>query len=410
MSLLTNLPLLLAQQRDNSFWMPPPASTSAGAVDDAFYLIYYISLFFFLLIVALMLVFVVLYRRRPGIEQKKAPAHSTALEVTWTIIPLLVVIYIFYSGFTGYLEMRTVPRDAYEIQVTARQYNWTFTYPNGYESPNLHMPAGEPVMLLMKSEDVIHSLWVPDFRVKMDLVPGHYTRTWFEAPEPGVHDLVCTEYCGTGHSAMLATVVVQPPSEFRAWLADAAKFAEGASPAERGQLLFRNQGCASCHSVDEARSAKVGPPLWGVFGETHQFTDGGSAVVDENYLRESILNPNAKIREGYRAQMNSYQGLLDDQQVMDLIQYIKALRPGGMEEAKAAAAAEKAGAEDEANGDADTGDANADQTGADGSESTQADAEQTSNGQTGTGGDAGTGSSDRPDNDASSSGDAQPDS
>jgi cytochrome c oxidase subunit 2 len=188
------------------------------------------------------------------------------------------------------------------------------------------------VKLLLQSEDVIHSLWIPDFRIKMDLVPGHITRTWFEAPEPGVHDLVCTEYCGTGHSAMLATVVVQPPSEFRQWLEDRAAFAENMSPAERGQLLFRTQGCASCHSVDEERTAKVGPPLWNVFGETHQFTDGGSATVDENYLRESILNPNAKIRQGYRAQMNAYQGVLDNEQVMDLIQYIKSLRPAVAED------------------------------------------------------------------------------
>lgn len=326
MNSLTNL-LLLAQTRGNSFWMPPPASTDAGAVDDAFYLLYYISLFFFLLIVTLMLVFVVLYRRRPGHDPKKAPSHSTALELTWTIIPVVIVVFIFYSGFTTYLGMRTAPRNAYEVQVTAQQFNWTFKYPNGHSSSDLHVPAGQPVLLLMKSNDVIHSLWIPDFRLKMDLVPGHYTRTWFEAPEPGVHDLLCTEYCGTGHSAMLATVVVHPPAEFRQWLDDAARFAADASPAERGQLLFRTQGCASCHSVDEARTAKVGPPLWGVFGETHQFTDGTSATVDENYLRESILNPNAKIRQGYRAQMNAYQGVLDDEQVMDLIQYIKSLKP-----------------------------------------------------------------------------------
>ncbi len=239
---LDNL-LPLAQSQGGSFWLPPPQSTTAGAVDDAFYFLLAISTFFFVLIVVLMAVFVVVYRRRPGVEAPGNASHNNLLEFTWTAIPVGIVIVIFYMGFTGYMDMRIAPRDAYEIHVTGQKWKWTFTYPNGFVSDELHVPVERPVRLVMSSEDVIHSLFIPAFRVKMDVVPGRYTETWFHAREPGTYGLYCSEYCGTSHSDMLTDVVVHKPGEFDKWLRDAAEHMKNLSPAEAGKALVRRNGC-----------------------------------------------------------------------------------------------------------------------------------------------------------------------
>ena len=203
-----------ATPKDGSLWMPPPVSTVAGHVDWLFYFILGVSTFFFLLIVALMVLFVVRYRRREGQGAEVSPSHNTALEVIWTVIPIVVVIVIFIFGFKGFLDMATPPANAYEIQVEAQKWSWSFTYPSGYVDSNLHVPVNRPVKLVMRSADVIHSLYVPAFRIKRDVVPGRYATAWFEATEPGEYDLFCAEYCGTSHSDMLAHVVVHPPGEF----------------------------------------------------------------------------------------------------------------------------------------------------------------------------------------------------
>jgi len=171
------------------------------------------------------------------------------------------------------------------------------------------------------SKDVIHSLAIPDFRVKMDLVPGRYTETWFQATKPGTYDLYCTEYCGTGHSAMLASVVVHPAGEFKAWLENASNFLETMDPVEAGELLYRKRGCSQCHAVD--RSSLVGPGFGGIFGQVHRFRDGSTAEVDETYLRQSILEPAAKVREGYRDRMPTYKGILSDDEIDAIISFIK---------------------------------------------------------------------------------------
>lgn len=307
-----------------SFWLPPPESVSAWAVDNVFHYIMYLSYFFFAVIFAVLVLFVVRYRRRPGVEAVKTATHSLTLEAVWSLIPLGLVIVMFYMGFTGYVELRSPPDQAYEILVTARKWSWQFTYPDGTMATDLHVPVGEPVRLVMQSEDVIHSLSVPAFRVKMDVVPGRYTRTWFEAKQVGKFDLYCTEYCGTGHSNMLASVVVHEPGDFDAWLAKAGDIlGNSATPVEAGEKLFRLHGCGSCHSIDG--TPRVGPSLKGIFGETHQFADGSSAKVDETYIRQSVLEPGAKIRQGYKNQMPTFKGRLSDAEITALIQYLKSL-------------------------------------------------------------------------------------
>lgn len=312
---------LLAQTTE-SFWLPPPDSTTAGSVDALFYLILWISLFFFVLIVGLMTLFVILYRRRSeGAAPGESASHNTLLEITWSVIPLGIVILIFYLGFVGYMDMRLPPREAYEIDVVARQWSWQFTYSNGFTDTILHVPADQPVRLIMRSEDVIHSLSIPDFRVKMDLVPGRYTKTWFHAKQAGEHDLYCTEYCGTGHSDMTTLVKVYRRGTFEQELERLNLGVAAMSPAERGQRLYVTNGCAGCHSTDG--SAKTGPSFKGIWGQTHQFSNAAPAIVDENYIRESIIDPSAKIRAGYEDKMNSFQGQFSDEELGLLIKFIQ---------------------------------------------------------------------------------------
>ena len=240
----------------------------------------------------------------------------------------MIVVVIFAWGFLGYMEMRVAPRDAYEIEVVAKKWQWLFKYANGHVDEQLHVPVERPVRLVMRSEDVIHSLYVPAFRLKMDVVPGRFTTTWFEAIAPGTYPLLCAEYCGAGptrgHSDMISSVVVHEPGQFERWLEDAGNWMKNLAPAEAGEQLFHRRGCAQCHSVDGR--ALVGPTLQAVWGQTHRFTDGSSAEVDENYVRQSILEPMAKIREGYPAQMPTYKGILNDEEISALIAYIRWLK------------------------------------------------------------------------------------
>lgn len=318
--------LSLLAQSGGSFWLPPPGSTTAPVVDNIFYLILSIATFFFLLIVVLMTVFVILYRRREGVAPGVAPSHNTPLEVAWTVVPVGIVAMLFYLGFNGYMDMRTMPREGYEIRVIGQKWKWLFQYPNGHVDENLHVPVAEPVRLTMTSEDVIHSLFIPAFRVKMDVVPGRYTQTWFQALEPGAYDLYCSEYCGTGHSDMLAKVIVHKPGEFKKWLAEAGDFMKNKTPAQAGEELYRRRGCAQCHSTDGTARANGGPSFKGIYGKRVDFEDGTSATADDNYLRESILDPQAKIVAGYRPIMPTYKGLVNDREITAIIEFIKSLK------------------------------------------------------------------------------------
>jgi cytochrome c oxidase subunit 2 len=328
--LLATLAGMLPEDDGSSFWMPPQVSTVAQGVDWLFNFILAVSVFFFLLIVVVMVVFILKYRQREGHRAEDSPTHNMALELTWSIIPLILVIVIFIFGFKGFLDMSTPPANAYEILVEGQKWNWSFTYPNGYVDSNLHVPVNRPIRLVMSSQDVIHSLYVPAFRVKMDVVPGRYAKAWFEATEPGEYDLFCAEYCGTSHSDMIAHVVVHPVGEFETWLEKASNFLDTMSPVDAGRKLFQVRGCQQCHSVDG--SAKTGPTLLGVFGRTQNLADGTTITVDENYIRESILEPQARVVAGYEPVMPTYQGRLKDAEITAIIEYFKSLDGASSEE------------------------------------------------------------------------------
>ena len=328
--MIDKLGLLPLAQTGGSFWLPKSA-VDDRAMDPVFYLILGICAFFFLLVVGLMVFFVIRYRRREGVGPEKTVTHNTLLEIGWSVIPLIIVGYIFYRGFAAYMVMQTPPQQCYEIRVTGKQWQWYFTYPNGHIDENLHVPQDEPIKLIMTSGDVIHGLWIPAFGVKMDLVPGRYSSVWLPAGKKvGSYRLLCTEYCGgdrkQGHSDMLAVVEVHSREDYNAWLKNAADFLKNLPPAEAGKILFQRRSCVQCHSFDEKRTAGTGPPLWGVFGETHDLDGGGTVVVDDNYIRESILEPQAKVRAGYQPVMSTYQGLVSDTDIVALIEYIKTLK------------------------------------------------------------------------------------
>lgn len=305
-----------------SLFLPPAKSTVAGDVDALFSFITGTSLIIFIGILVAMAYFIFKYRRRSEHDVTSLNDHNTSLEVFWTVIPVFLILFVFYWGFTDYLKLHKAPDDAYEVQVIGQKWNWAFKYPNGATSPNeLHVPAGRPVKLVMQSRDVLHSFYVPDFRVKHDVIPNRYTTLWFEAIEPGESVIFCTEYCGTSHSDMLAKVIVHTDEDFQKWLKESGGRPEDMPLAEYGKILYTKSGCQTCHSLDGSKM--VGPSYKGSFGTTRKFTDGTSAVVDENYIRTSILNPSDKIAEGYAPVMPTYQGILSDDDISAIIEFIK---------------------------------------------------------------------------------------
>ena len=322
--------LLPLAEREPSYWLPPAATAEAAGIDQTFDVIMWINYLYGIPIFLIVLYFVIRYRRRDGVEPDPSPHHSFLLEVTWTVIPTIMVVGIFFQGFLGYIRNTTMPGDPYEIAVRAYKWQWEFTYPNGAQTAELHVPAGRDVLLTMESSDVMHSLYIPAFRVKRDIIPGRYTKLWFNAldptgPEPDRYPLFCTEYCGDQHWAMGGDdrVWVHNPSSFDVWVKDAADPGGKLPPDQYGELLWK-QKCISCHSIDG--KAGTGPSWKGIYGEEHAYTAGGAegvAPVDENYIRESILYPNAKIVKGYRGVMPAFEGKLDEMQITGLIEFIK---------------------------------------------------------------------------------------
>ncbi len=309
------------------FWMPNPASTVADEVDWAYYALVAISTVSGLLVFGAMTYFVIRYRAKSRSANErvgKVSEHNTALEITWSVIPLVILIAVFVWGFKGYVTLRTPPKDTLDIQVTAQKWSWNFTYPSGLTDSTLHVPAETPVRIVISSADVLHSLYIPAFRVKMDAVPGRYTDLWFEANRTGEFQIFCAEYCGTSHSDMLSKVVVHPRAEYDRWMDDQIRKLEGASPAELGARLYEKQGCAACHSVDG--STKIGPTLKGLWGRQEALVGGASVEVDENYIKESLFEPQAKIVQGFSPSMPTYKGKLSDREVTGIIEYIKTLK------------------------------------------------------------------------------------
>ncbi|MBZ0265486.1 cytochrome c oxidase subunit II [bacterium] len=308
-----------------TFLLPPSASTMAGETDALFYFLYYLSIFFFILITGGVVVFAIKFRRKKGdISTTKGPSHNTVLETAWIVVPLILVMIIFVWGFKGFMKQSVVPKDAMEIKVTAQKWFWSFSYPDGTSTANeLVVPAGKPIKLLMSSQDVIHSFFVPSFRLKRDVLPNRYTVTWFEALRPGDNILFCAEYCGTKHSEMLGKIKVVSDREFKEWLDTNANAGADMNPADYGAKLYTSRGCVTCHSVDG--STGNGPSFLGVFGHEVALKGGTTIVADENYIRESILNPQSKVVAGFQPIMPTYQGLLKDRDVDALVAYIKSL-------------------------------------------------------------------------------------
>ncbi len=300
---------------------PDQASTMAGRVDQLYFFLLGLSVFFAGLICILIIVFAVKYRRRSDDEQPQPIPGNLGLEIFWTLVPLGLTLVVFVWGARLFFVTYYPPNDALEINVVAKQWMWKAQHPEGHSEINeLHIPSGKPVKLVMTSQDVIHDFFVPAFRVKKDVLPGRYTTLWFEASKPGSYHLFCSQYCGTQHSGMVGRIVVMEPTAFQAWLSGGAA---GGSMASAGEKLFRSLGCVSCHLPNDAGRA---PSLVGLLGKTVALQGGRSIVADENYVRESILEPNAKVVAGYQPIMPTFKGLVSEEGVMQILAYVKSLK------------------------------------------------------------------------------------
>jgi len=306
------------------YMLPPARSTMAGEIDGLFYFINVTSFILLAGITFAIIFFSWKYKRKSEDDVTPVITHNSKLEITWAVIPLILVLIVFGWAFTGYMNVTTPPDDAYEIRVVGKSWLWEFHYSNGNVSINeLNVPVNRPVKLIMSSDDVLHSLYIPDFRVKMDVLPNRYTSLWFEATETGESIIFCTEYCGTQHSNMLAMTVVHTQESFETWLEEGDTIDEDMPPAERGEALVVRNGCTACHSADG--SPGVGPTFAGLWMSDRTMQDGQVITADENYIRESILEPNENITEGYDPVMPSYQGTISDRQIDDIIEYLKSL-------------------------------------------------------------------------------------
>jgi cytochrome c oxidase subunit II len=303
---------------------PESASSYSGHVDALYFFLISVSVFFSLLIATLIVVLAIRYRRRPGNERATQIEGVLRLELLWIGIPFVLVMTMFVWGARVYFEIYRPPDEAIDILVTAKQWMWKLQHPQGQREINaLHVPVNARVRLTMASEDVIHSFYVPAFRMKHDVVPGRYQQAWFQATKTGEYHLFCAEYCGTKHSEMIGTVYVMEPADYEQWLSGAPA---GEPPEQAGRKLFEAMRCESCHTQT---SGARGPDLQGLFGSQVRLKGGGTAVADEGYVRESILEPLAKVVDGFEPVMPTYQGQLGEEQILQLIAYIKSL--GGQE-------------------------------------------------------------------------------
>jgi cytochrome c oxidase subunit 2 len=330
----SSLPLFLSQidtsfaeQHDRTgnifqegYWLPEQASTFAAQTDFLFMAITWISAIFFAIIVGVMFYFVFKYRRRPGVGPLPSESHNTVLEVAWSVLPSIILVWFFYTGADGYFKSRVPTDDAEEIYVTASRWNWMFRYPNGDTSTQLHLVVNKPVKLIMQSTDVLHSMFVSEFRQKMDIVPGRYTYAFIQPTLVGKYRLACTEYCGTEHSRMRTLCQVHASDAERSrnteWVR--AKY----PPWKTGERLFQ-MNCSGCHKVDG--KAATGPALNLIWGTEETMYDDSKVKVDEEYIRSSILYPDKHVVKGYGppTKMNSFEGKLTAENIMDLTAYIK---------------------------------------------------------------------------------------
>ncbi len=299
---------------------PEQASTIAPHTDHLLYFLLAVSVFFAMGIFIAITIFAIRYRRRSAVDMPEPIEGSLALELLWSGIPLGLAMVMFFWGAAVYMRISRPPDNAIQVYAVGKQWMWKLQHMEGQREINeLHIPVGRPVRVTMTSEDVIHSFFVPAFRTKQDVLPGRYTTTWFEATKPGKYHLFCAEYCGTKHSGMIGWIYAMEPQDYQAWLQGGAP--EG-SMASSGAKLFQDLGCANCHT--ETSSARC-PNLIGLYNSTVRLADGSAVKGDEAYIRESILAPNAKVAAGYQPIMPTFQGLITEEGLMQVIEYIKSL-------------------------------------------------------------------------------------
>ena len=328
----------------------PIRGTDIATKWDALYnFLVALSIFFFVLVIGAMLFFVFKYRAKPGVKTKYIADHHL-LEGVWTFVPFVLLMVIFVWGYALYNKMVTAPSDAMEVRVVGKQWLWQFQYDDGRTTTNeLYVPVNQPVKLVMTSTDVLHSFFIPNFRVKQDVVPGMYSSVWFEATVPGKHQVFCTEYCGAAHSAMLAQVIALNPEDWQSWkrgkkLLAAAEVGSArqvndstdktplssSAPqltlVEQGKSHFHAKGCVACHSPDGSPKGNLGPTLKGVFGAERPLVSGATVKADDNYIRESIENPTAKVVKGFNPVMPTFKGQVSETEMNALIAYIKSLK------------------------------------------------------------------------------------
>jgi len=297
----------------------PQLLTTTEVIDPIFLFIFGVSLVMLLGVTCAMVYFIFRYNRKRCPVPASQNASNIWLEIIWTVIPSILVLAMFYYGWAGYLALRNVPPGAMEVKVTGRMWSWLFEYPNGKTSDKLYVPVGQPVKVTMTSVDVLHSFYVPAFRVKRDVVPGRETYIWFTARKPGSYDVFCAEYCGAEHSSMITTIEALPAHEYAEWAA--AVPTGGAAEVEQ---LLATHGCLGCHSRDGSK--KVGPTFQGLWGRSVTVTTAGAErtlKIDLDYLRRAILEPNADVVVGFPAIMPSYQGKLSDHDLEEILEYFQ---------------------------------------------------------------------------------------
>jgi cytochrome c oxidase subunit II len=318
--------MLLINKAMAGTFMPEQGTEISKHVDNLYGFLVIVSFISCAILIGGMIYFAIKYKRKTTNDKTAYITHDTRLEVLWSVIPMIIFLAVFAWGWAVYHDMRTMPKDALEIQITGKQWAWTAEYKNGVRSTEVVVPVNKDIKLVMTSEDVIHSFYIPSFRIKQDVVPGRYSALWFNAEKLGEFHVFCAEYCGTSHSGMMTKVRVVTQEEFDKWLIEESEV--GQLPlAQRGAKYFQTRACASCHNVDNP-AVKIGPSLYQKWGKEEVMEDGTKVTVDENYIRESMMLPQAKIVSGFPkpSPMPSFQGQLSEGELSAIIEYIKGLK------------------------------------------------------------------------------------
>jgi len=311
-------------------FLPVAASEQASHVDFLFNFVMVTGFLLLLIVIVPLGYFVWRYRRKTeGQKALTQKDHNFWAEFAWTTLPLVYLMFVFYMGFVGLLDLFTPPIDAKDLRVVGKKWDWQIDYPAdeinvGGQGAIIGVALGEPVKLIMSSQDVIHSFFIPNFRVKQDVVPGRYTTLWFTPTKLGMFPVFCTEYCGTGHSNMLAQIKVMEPADFKEWAKNIKAADDSLTPVELGKKLFTSKGCMACHTVDG--NPGIGPTFKGLFGKTEETTEGKKIVVDDNRIRNKLLNPTVDVTKGFAPVMPTFQGQLSEKEINGIVEFLKSLK------------------------------------------------------------------------------------